>query len=122
MAPWVRNIWSINNLLILREARSCSSRSSLMQRRGRGGAAWLERGRTFDEHPAGCSSISPKRLAAVQRQPLAYVAALLNSMPTNGSSPTTRASCPGGIVYESPFVMVIRAPSVIHVSSFPETQ
>lgn len=29
--------------------------------------------------------------------PLAYVAALLNSTPTNGSSPTTQALCPGAI-------------------------
>ncbi len=75
-----------------------------------------------EEPPAGRSSTSCDPIAAFQLQRLAYVAALANSMPTKGSSPTTRASCPGGIVYDSPPVMVILVPSVIQVSSWPETQ
>ena len=73
---------------------------------------------------AGVAESRSTRLpeSRTRSQRLAYVAALANSIPTNDSSPTTRASCPGGIVYDSPGLIVIRVPSVIHVSSWPETQ
>src|ERR1700680_675513 len=63
---------------------------------------------------AGTLATPPE--SSIRSQRLAYVPALANSMPTNDSSPTTRASCPGGIVYDSPGLIVIRVPSVIHVS------
>ncbi len=84
------------------------------------GQDYVRRGRRGA--PGGVLLFFRELLAGLPLQRLAYVAALANSMPTKGSSPTTRASCPGGIVYESPVLIVIRVPSVIQVSSWPETQ
>jgi hypothetical protein len=36
----------------------------------------------------------------------AYCSALITSMPTKRSFPSTQASCPGGMVYDSPATMV----------------
>ena len=51
----------------------------------------------------------------------AYCSALITSMPTNGSSPSTQASCPGGIVYDSPAEIVCSDPSVRRTTMRPET-
>ena len=40
-------------------------------------------------------------------QPFAYTSALITSMPTNGSSPSTHASWPGGMVYDIPGRIVV---------------
>ncbi len=51
----------------------------------------------------------------------AYCSALITSMPTNRSFPSTHASCPGGIVYESPATMFFCVPSFIRTVRHPET-
>ena len=52
---------------------------------------------------------------------LAYTSALITSMPTNGWLPSTQASCPGGIVYDSPAAIVFSVPSFMRTVIFPET-
>lgn len=42
-----------------------------------------------------------------QRVGFAYCSALITSMPTNGSAPSTHASWPGGMVYDIPCSMVV---------------
>ncbi len=51
----------------------------------------------------------------------AYCSALITSMPTNRSFPSTHASCPGGTVYESPATMFFCVPSFIRIVRHPET-
>jgi hypothetical protein len=51
----------------------------------------------------------------------AYCSALMTSMPTNGSPPSTQASWPGGIVYDSPALMLFSVPSSRRTLIRPET-
>ena len=51
----------------------------------------------------------------------AYTSALITSIPTNGWLPSTQASCPGGIVYDSPAAMVFSVPSFKRIVIRPET-
>ena len=52
---------------------------------------------------------------------LAYCSALMTSMPTKGWLPSTHASWPGGIVYDSPAVIVCSVPSWSRTVIDPET-
>ena len=52
---------------------------------------------------------------------LAYTSALITSIPTKGWLPSTQASCPGGIVYDSPAAMDFSVPSIMRTVIRPET-
>src|ERR1700680_1990571 len=54
-------------------------------------------------------------------QGFAYSSALMTSIPTNGSLPSTHASCPGGMVYDIPGPIVILEPSLLWTFLWPDT-
>src|SRR3990172_261806 len=73
-----------------------------------------------------CERASLLLLSAVLASPhpfnhgFAYSSALITSIPTKGSFPSTQASCPGGIVYDSPAPTVFWEPSFMRTVRRPE--
>lgn len=77
--------------------------------------------RAFELARRGQPVRSNKKLADERYFGFAYTSALITSMPTKRSLPSTQASCPGGIVYDSPALIVFSLPSFIRTFIRPET-
>lgn len=78
------------------ENRTTAPRILALENEGGRGQPWPSR---VPKPPASASE--------GQRIGFPYCSALITSMPTNGSSPSTQASWPGGMVYDIPFSMVV---------------
>ncbi len=77
----------------------------------------------FCNHSAPISRTPWTRMPTAPRKAyaLAYCSALVTSIPTKRSFPSTHASCPGGIVYESPAENVFFVPPFSWTVRRPET-